>query len=91
MGSNSPVSTRNPQRVAMNAGTNGHKPEVLRLENLSVYYDTPRGPIHAVEDVTFALRVWLRQIDDGLDNYATPQATGPCGRGQHPARRDKST
>jgi len=28
---------------------------VLRLEDLSVYYDTPRGPIHAVEEVTFAL------------------------------------
>ena len=29
---------------------------VLRLENLTVYYDTPQGPVHAVEDVSFALR-----------------------------------
>jgi peptide/nickel transport system ATP-binding protein len=34
---------------------NKQKPDVLRLENLSVYYDTPRGPVHAVEDVTFSL------------------------------------
>ena len=39
---------------------NGHKPDVLRLENLSVYYDTPRGPVHAVEDVTFSLRTQER-------------------------------
>ncbi|MEZ4678666.1 MAG: ABC transporter ATP-binding protein [Caldilineaceae bacterium] len=36
------------------------QPEVLRLENLSVYYDTPRGPVHAVEDVTFALNTQER-------------------------------
>ncbi len=35
---------------------NGQKPDVLRLENLSVYYDTARGPVHAVEDVSFSLR-----------------------------------
>jgi len=34
--------------------------DVLRLENLSVYYDTPRGSVHAVEDVTFALRAGER-------------------------------
>jgi peptide/nickel transport system ATP-binding protein len=27
----------------------------LRVENLTVYYDTPRGPVHAVEDVSFVL------------------------------------
>jgi peptide/nickel transport system ATP-binding protein len=42
------------------AGSNGRKPEVLRLENLSVYYDTPRGAVHAVEDVTFSLRTQER-------------------------------
>ncbi|MEZ4656259.1 MAG: ABC transporter ATP-binding protein [Caldilineaceae bacterium] len=36
------------------------KRDVLRLQNLSVYYDTPRGPVHAVEDVTFALRAQER-------------------------------
>jgi peptide/nickel transport system ATP-binding protein len=35
-------------------------PVVLRLENLTVYYDTPRGPVHAVEDVSFALRAGER-------------------------------
>jgi peptide/nickel transport system ATP-binding protein len=35
---------------------NNPQPVVLRLENLTVYYDTPRGPVHAVEDVSFALR-----------------------------------
>jgi peptide/nickel transport system ATP-binding protein len=34
--------------------------DVLRLENLTIYYDTPRGPVHAVEDVTFALRAQER-------------------------------
>ncbi len=34
--------------------------DVLRLENLTVYYDTPRGPVHAVEDVTFSLRAQER-------------------------------
>lgn len=33
----------------------GPKSDVLRLQNLSVYYETPRGPVHAVEDVTFSL------------------------------------
>ncbi len=42
--------------------TNNHdkKPDVLRLENLSVYYDTARGPVHAVEAVTFALHAQER-------------------------------
>lgn len=35
---------------------NGKNAAVLRLQNLSVYYDTPRGPIHAVENISFALR-----------------------------------
>jgi peptide/nickel transport system ATP-binding protein len=34
--------------------------DVLRVENLSVYYDTPRGPVHAVEGVSFALRAQER-------------------------------
>jgi peptide/nickel transport system ATP-binding protein len=42
------------------ANSNGHKPDVLRLENLSVYYDTLRGPVHAVEGVTFSLRAQER-------------------------------
>jgi peptide/nickel transport system ATP-binding protein len=36
--------------------SNGKVADVLRVENLSVYYDTPRGPVHAVEGVTFSLR-----------------------------------
>lgn len=32
------------------------RPAVLRLENLTVYYETPQGPVHAVEGVNFALR-----------------------------------
>jgi peptide/nickel transport system ATP-binding protein len=43
-----------PQGRPVAAG-NGRWPDVLRLENLTVYYDTPRGPVHAVEDVSFAL------------------------------------
>lgn len=39
---------------------NGRLPGVLRLENLTVHYDTPRGPVHAVENVTFALGVQER-------------------------------
>jgi len=38
----------------------GHKPDVLSLENLTVYYDTERGPVHAVEDVTFTLHAQER-------------------------------
>lgn len=38
-----------------NAGESGRRAEVLRLDKLSVYYDTQRGPVHAVEDVTFSL------------------------------------
>jgi peptide/nickel transport system ATP-binding protein len=40
--------------VAAPVTTDG-RPDILRLENLTVYYDTPRGPVHAVEDVSFAL------------------------------------
>ena len=35
-------------------------PVVLCLDNLSVNYDTPRGPIHAVTDVTFSVRAGER-------------------------------
>ncbi len=48
-----PASTR--EQGSVGASGNGHKPDVLRLENLTVYYDTARGPVHAVEDVTFSL------------------------------------
>ena len=37
-------------------GDLGDEPAVLRVDNLSVYYDTLRGPAHAVENVTFSLR-----------------------------------
>ena len=33
----------------------GNGTDALRVENLTVYYDTPRGPVHAVEDVSFVL------------------------------------
>ena len=36
------------------------RPDVLRLENLTVYYDTPRGAVHAVEDVWFRLHAQER-------------------------------
>jgi peptide/nickel transport system ATP-binding protein len=51
--------TSQPPEIARrqeSASSNGHKPDVLRLENLSVYYDTPRGAVHAVEDMSFSLR-----------------------------------
>ena len=38
------------------AETKGKASDVLRLEDLTIYYDTPRGPVHAVEDVSFSLR-----------------------------------
>jgi peptide/nickel transport system ATP-binding protein len=34
--------------------------DALRVANLTVYYDTPRGPIHAVEDISFSLRAQER-------------------------------
>jgi len=42
------------------AAANQPTTDVLRLENLTVYYDTPRGPVHAVEDITFSLRAGER-------------------------------
>jgi peptide/nickel transport system ATP-binding protein len=48
-----------PERATI-AASNHQKPDVLRIENLTVYYDTPRGPVHAVEDVTFSLHVQER-------------------------------
>ena len=54
----SPASTR--EQGSISANGNGHKPDALRLENLTVYYDTARGPVHAVEDVTFSLRAQER-------------------------------
>lgn len=57
--SGSPFPERKGQEVApVRPGEN--KADVLRLENLTVHYDTPRGPVHAVEDVTFALRTQER-------------------------------
>jgi peptide/nickel transport system ATP-binding protein len=38
------------------AGDKGAGPDVLRLQDLTVYYDTPRGPVHAVEKISFSLR-----------------------------------
>lgn len=58
MASQPPGLTRGSDNLS--ASGNGYKPDVLRLENLSVYYDTPRGPVHAVEDVTFSLRAQER-------------------------------
>ena len=37
------------------AGISGNRTDALRVENLTVYYDTPRGPVHAVEGVSFFL------------------------------------
>lgn len=34
----------------------GQTSSALRVENLTVYYDTPRGPVHAVEDISFDVR-----------------------------------
>ena len=36
------------------------QPEVLRVENLRVVYDTPAGPVRAVDGVSFSLRVGER-------------------------------
>jgi peptide/nickel transport system ATP-binding protein len=53
-----PNLTRGPARAGKQAA--GPKPDVLCLDNLTVYYDTPRGPVHAVEGVTFSLRAQER-------------------------------
>lgn len=49
-----------PRTQTLPAGGSTAKPDVLRLKNLTVYYDTPRGAVHAVEDVTFSLRTQER-------------------------------
>jgi len=49
-----------PTTDSVGATNQSPKPDVLRLENLTVYYDTPRGPVHAVEAVTFSLRAQER-------------------------------
>jgi peptide/nickel transport system ATP-binding protein len=36
------------------------KTDALRIENLTVYYDTPRGPVHAVENISFSLHAQER-------------------------------
>ncbi len=36
------------------AGLGGNGTDALRVDNLTVYYDTPRGPVHAVEDISFS-------------------------------------
>jgi peptide/nickel transport system ATP-binding protein len=45
-----------PSQGSVSASNSRDKSAVLRLENLTVYYDTARGPVHAVEGVSFALR-----------------------------------
>jgi peptide/nickel transport system ATP-binding protein len=39
---------------------NGDQPDILSVDNLSVYYDTPYGPVHAVEGISFGLRAQER-------------------------------
>lgn len=39
----------------LDRAADGDKLDALRVENLTVYYDTPRGPVHAVENISFAL------------------------------------
>lgn len=34
----------------------GSERDALRVDDLTVYYDTPRGPVHAVENVSFSIR-----------------------------------
>ncbi len=41
--------------MAAAANGNGRRPEALRLEGLRMYYDTPRGAVKAVDDVSFSL------------------------------------
>jgi peptide/nickel transport system ATP-binding protein len=36
------------------------KTDALRVQNLTVYYDTPRGPVHAVEGISFTLHAQER-------------------------------
>ncbi len=48
------------RRDDFTGGSSRHADDVLRLNNLTVYYDTPRGPVHAVEGVSFSLRAQER-------------------------------
>lgn len=48
------------RRDSFAGGSSRHADDVLRLNNLTVYYDTPRGPVHAVEGVSFSLRAQER-------------------------------
>ena len=36
-------------------GNNKEKQELLRVEGLKKYFDTPKGTLHAVDDVTFTI------------------------------------
>jgi peptide/nickel transport system ATP-binding protein len=49
-----------PRQKRADLGRSGPKADILRLENLTVHYDTPRGAVHAVEDVTFSLKAQER-------------------------------
>src|SRR5215216_565605 len=41
--------------VSANASHNGRSHALLRVEDLRVYYHTPRGPVKAVDGVSFSL------------------------------------
>jgi len=42
--------------MANSTVNDGAKPDILRVEGLRVYYDTPRGSVKAVDGVSFALK-----------------------------------
>jgi len=42
--------------MANSTVNNGAKPDILRVEGLRVYYDTPRGSVKAVDGISFALK-----------------------------------
>ena len=52
--------TRGQGSVAASGSNRVTSLTFCRLENLTVYYDTERGPVHAVEDVTFSLHAQER-------------------------------
>jgi len=54
-----PVRDARPQDDAgqgLGSATATRPPDVLRVDNLSVHYETQRGAVHAVESVSFGLR-----------------------------------
>jgi len=50
------MTTRELPLSAPERGLGGEVPEVLRVEDLQVHYQTPRGPVKAVNGVSFTLR-----------------------------------